>query len=75
MDLVWSLDEPGFNIRWVESGGPPVVPTESSGFGRKVLTELVPSALQGSARLDYAPGGIEWTLASQPVTIDAPASS
>ncbi len=75
VDLAWSLDEPGFNIRWAESGGPPVVPTESSGFGRKVLTELVPSALQGSARLDYAPGGIEWTLASQPVTIDAPASS
>lgn len=75
VDLTWSLDEPGFNIKWVESGGPPVVPTESSGFGRKVLTELVPAALQGSAHLNYAPGGIEWTLTSPPIAIDAPKST
>ncbi|MEN3974679.1 HWE histidine kinase domain-containing protein [Emcibacter sp. SYSU 3D8] len=75
VDLTWSLDEPGFNIKWTESGGPPVVPTESSGFGRKVLTELVPAALEGSAQMNYAPGGVEWTLASPPVTIEAPQSS
>ncbi len=75
VDLTWSLEEPGFNIKWVETGGPPLVPTESSGFGRKVLTELVPAALQGSAHLHYAPGGIEWALVSPPVTIDAPTSS
>jgi two-component sensor histidine kinase len=72
VDLTWSLDEPGFNIKWAETGGPAVMETESSGFGRKVLTELVPAALQGSARLTFAPGGIEWELASPPVAIDAP---
>jgi two-component sensor histidine kinase len=75
VDLTWSLDEPGFNIKWVERGGPAVVPTESSGFGRKVLTELVPAALHGSAHLNYAPGGVEWTLTSPPISIDAPKST
>lgn len=75
VDLIWSLDEPGFTIRWAESGGPAVVPTGSSGFGSKVLTELVPAALQGSAHFEYAPGGIQWTLTSPPVAIDAPKST
>ncbi|MGE0668766.1 MAG: sensor histidine kinase [Sphingomonadales bacterium] len=70
VELTWSTDEPGFNIRWKEVGGPAVADTESSGFGRKVLTELVPAALQGTAHLTFAPDGIEWRLSSPPVTIE-----
>lgn len=70
VELTWSLDEPGFNIRWKEVGGPPVVETESSGFGRKVLTELVPAALQGTAHLGFQSDGIEWRLSSPPAGID-----
>lgn len=68
VELTWSLDEPGFNIRWKEVGGPPVAETESSGFGRTVLTELVPAALEGNAVLRFAPDGVEWRLSSPPVT-------
>ncbi len=67
VELTWSLDEPGFNIVWKEIGGPPVIETESSGFGRKVLTELVPAALEGDAVLRFAPDGVEWRLSSPPV--------
>ena len=69
VDLTWSLDESEFNISWKEVGGPPVVETESSGFGRKVLTQLVPTALQGAAQLSFHPDGIEWRLSSPPVGI------
>jgi two-component sensor histidine kinase len=70
VELAWSLDEPGFNITWTEIGGPPVAESGTSGFGSKVLTELVPAALQGTARLDFRPDGIEWRLSAPPADIE-----
>lgn len=72
VELSWRTGAPGFRMCWKECGGPPVAATDSSGFGRKVLTELVPSALQGHATLDFAPGGIEWTLDALSVTAGQP---
>ena len=45
-----------------EEGGPPVMRGEHRGFGSKMLELIVPTALQGSASLQFLPEGICWTL-------------
>jgi hypothetical protein len=32
------------------------------GFGYLVITQLVPQAVQGMAKLDFAPTGVRWEL-------------
>src|SRR5262249_52818342 len=53
----WRQIEPDgrLHVDWIESGGPPVQPPQRRGFGHLVLTELVPSTLQGKAGLDFLP--------------------
>jgi two-component sensor histidine kinase len=49
-------------IEWVESGGPLVQVPSNSGFGRSVITELLPYELDGTARLLFPPGGVRCRL-------------
>jgi two-component sensor histidine kinase len=49
-------------IKWVESGGPLVRVPSNSGFGRSVITELLPYELGGTARLLFSPGGVRCRL-------------
>jgi PAS domain S-box-containing protein len=51
--------EPGpLAIEWLETGGPPVKVPSNSGYGRSVITELVPYELGGTARLLFSPKGV-----------------
>ena len=54
---------PGKTIEWLETGGPAVeVPETKSGYGRSVITELVPYELGGTARLLFSPEGVRCRL-------------
>ena len=69
--IQWKLD-PGwipqhFHFTWTESGGPPVIPTSSQGFGTRVLQRVAPESLDGQAETTLEKGGLTWTL-------DAPAA-
>jgi two-component sensor histidine kinase/PAS domain-containing protein len=69
--ISWSF-EPGnetpgneageFQFQWRERGGPDVQPASTTGFGRKVLEQLVSLALRGNATLIFHPAGVSWTL-------------
>lgn len=60
----WSVEEragqAAFSMAWVEEGGPPVDRPRRSGFGRTVIERMIAQALEGSATLDFAPGGVVW---------------
>ncbi|HLL59493.1 MAG TPA: HWE histidine kinase domain-containing protein [Allosphingosinicella sp.] len=43
---------------WQESGGPPVAPPASRGFGSRMIERALASELGGSARLDFHPDGV-----------------
>jgi two-component sensor histidine kinase len=60
----WSIEERDgpavFSMAWLEEGGPPVAKPRRSGFGRTVIERMIAQALEGTASLDFAPGGIAW---------------
>jgi PAS domain S-box-containing protein len=49
-------------IEWLETGGPLVEVPLNSGYGRTVITELVPYELGGTARLQFSPEGVQYRL-------------
>lgn len=51
-------------IVWTETGGPTPDPdaTNSTGFGRTLVTSLVPKSVHGEATFDLKPEGLVWTL-------------
>ena len=69
--IEWLLDNRGaakeFSLRWTEHGGPNVKRPDPDqlGFGTLVLKKLVPSGLNASAELNFAPSGLNWMLHSE----------
>ncbi len=63
--IAWSIkpeDRRILRISWVESGGPPVMPPERSGFGSKVTKQMVEAETKGRVTVDYAADGLCWCL-------------
>jgi PAS domain S-box-containing protein len=70
----WTVDRVSqdgrVELRWRESGGPPVQPPAERGFGSRLL-QMVGRELGGEGRLDFAPDGLVWT-ASFPLPVRKP---
>ena len=67
VNLSWGIagdDQDTFSMTWVESDGPEVVQPKSFGFGQKVIIQMVQSALNGAAEVEYHPTGLVWRLQS-----------
>ena len=61
-------------LKWVEYGGPPVVPPTRTGFGHLVIDEMIERSLNAKVVIAFVPHGLEWSV-SIPATnlvIDAP---
>ena len=59
-------EEPGAasSVRfvWEESGGPSAKPPQATGFGNEVLVRICPSSVGGSAKMEFEPSGLRYTL-------------
>jgi len=68
VDVSWSTETVTeglvLQVRWIESGGPAVVPPSETGFGTKLITAAVERDLQGHVQFDYLPGGLSVTFSS-----------
>ena len=53
-----SSDGNRLNLRWVETGGPPVSPPARKGFGSRMIEQGLALEMEGTARLDFAPDGL-----------------
>ena len=63
VSVAWSRPDAGhIRLVWTEEGGHPVMMPHQKGFGHRVIMELVPQALQGSAELEFTPDGLRWSL-------------
>jgi len=59
VDVRWRLRrDGGFELQWLESGGPPVSPRSRNGFGSTLLEKVTGRELNGEARVEYLPGGV-----------------
>lgn len=65
-------DQKMFEMHWVESGGPEVVPPTSKGFGTKVIGTMVKLSLEGDIETQYPPTGFEWHLVCRAINLAPP---
>ena len=66
-----------FEAMWKELEGPAVSPPSHTGFGYSVLTSMAKLGLNAAVELDFAPGGVTWSLcclAGNVVEMGAPPS-
>jgi two-component sensor histidine kinase len=54
-------------LKWVEQGGPLIVPPSRNGFGHLVIGEMIERSLNAKVALEFATHGLEWS-ASIPAT-------
>jgi len=83
LQVEWNFSEHGdCEIRWLESGGPRVLPPSRQGFGTVLIDRSVPYDLGGESDVTYAPDGVQarFLLPKKHVSIaeaseDAPGST
>jgi PAS domain S-box-containing protein len=49
-------------LKWVEQGGPRVVPPSHNGFGHLVIGEMIERSLNAKVVLEFVPRGLEWSI-------------
>ena len=54
-------------LKWVEQGGPRVVPPTRNGFGHLVICEMIERSLNAKVVLEFATHGLVWSI-SMPAT-------
>lgn len=59
-------------LRWVESGGPPVVKPSRQGFGTTVVERHAAAAFGGKVVMDFEDSGLRWTLTAPLSAIQNP---
>lgn len=57
----WQIEDANsqFRIKWVESGGPPVTPPATTGYGTRLIQSAITYGLGGQVEQEYAVGGLE----------------
>lgn len=61
VSLTWERTPTGWQMRWLENGGPPVLAPQRQGFGSVLIERALESQL-GPARIEFRPNGVLWTL-------------
>jgi PAS domain S-box-containing protein len=58
VEIAWSITaDGGLSLRWIESGGPTVTPPTHSGFGTRVMKDMI-GYLNGEVRFDWSDQGL-----------------
>jgi two-component sensor histidine kinase/DNA-binding response OmpR family regulator len=60
--LTWDKRPNGLELRWIESGGPPVQPMRAEGYGTRVISASIERHLDGRARFEWRAEGLHFTM-------------
>jgi PAS domain S-box-containing protein len=63
-EIVGNAPEAEFALTWTEHGAPAPTASGADGFGTKVLLQLVPATLAGTASRELTVDGLIWTIAA-----------
>lgn len=59
VEITWSRTTDGrLSLRWIESGGPPVMPPTRRGFGRNIMENIIAGQLRGEVHFDWRDQGL-----------------
>ena len=59
VEVVWrAAPDGGFNLEWLETGGPMTSPPDQRGFGATLIEEVVGRELKGRATIEYRRSGV-----------------
>lgn len=62
VEVGWKIDRHAqgreIRLRWVETGGPPVEPRKTKGFGSRLIERGLEGEAGGSVEFDFAPDGL-----------------
>ncbi|KQT84446.1 HWE histidine kinase domain-containing protein [Methylobacterium sp. Leaf466] len=76
--LTWTLTDQGgteqLDLRWEETGGPPVVPPTRTGFGSRMIERALSQELNGQAEIAYRPEGVVFVARAPLPSIEAETS-
>lgn len=61
LSICWKVLGGRAEIRWIEQGGPLVVPPSKQGFGTRFIDQIV-KTLQGEVATEFRPSGLECTM-------------
>lgn len=62
IDIAWSSAGGTFKMRWTERGGPPLLPPTRTGFGSRVVSDMVRLSLDADVEMSFDPTGLRWQL-------------
>jgi PAS domain S-box-containing protein len=62
-------NQPSLRLNWAEEGGPVVSMPSTTGFGYVVIDRMVANSLAGAVEMNFAPGGLLWSLSIPPANI------
>lgn len=60
--LNWHVEAGQFSLVWTETGGPAVSPPTRRGFGSRLIERALSASIQGTAEIDYRPGGVVFQI-------------
>jgi PAS domain S-box-containing protein len=62
VEVRWRAENGRLALSWRESGGPPVAPPATRGFGTRMIERALATDFGGQARIDFRPGGVVCTV-------------
>jgi PAS domain S-box-containing protein len=65
VDWTYASDDAGDRrllFRWIEQGGPPVMPVEEKGFGHVVIERVASQALNATVDYEFPKEGVRWSI-------------
>ena len=62
VEVEWKASGDSLDLRWIETGGPPVAHSGEGGFGIRVIKASVERQLGGTVELEWRPDGLACTM-------------
>jgi PAS domain S-box-containing protein len=62
LNVNWESARGKLTLYWRESGGPPVTPPTTQGFGTKIMNASIKHQMGGNVVMDWRPAGLHCTL-------------
>jgi PAS domain S-box-containing protein len=60
--LIWEVRSGNLVLEWSETGGPPIEPPSTKGYGSRLINASIEGLLNGAATFDWRRDGLHFTL-------------